>query len=40
MANIKPGITLFFLGFLYIRGDLDLEGVIRMAAASAVRISP
>ena len=32
MANIKPGITLFSLGTPYIRGELDLEGVIRSAA--------
>ncbi len=32
MANIKPGITLFSLGTPYIRGELNLEGVIRKAA--------
>ena len=32
MANIKPGITLFSLGTPYIKGELDLEGVIRTAA--------
>ena len=33
MGNIKTGITLFSLGSLYLTGDLDLEGVIREAAA-------
>lgn len=32
MANVKTGITLFSLGTPYIRGELDLEGVIRTAA--------
>ena len=32
MANIKAGITLFSLTTPYVRGDLDLEGVIRTAA--------
>lgn len=32
MADIKVGITLFSLGSLYLRGELDLEGCIRTAA--------
>lgn len=32
MANIKTGITLFSLGTPYLKGELDLEGVIRTAA--------
>ena len=32
MANIKAGITLFSLGTAYLKGELDLEGVIRTAA--------
>lgn len=32
MANIKSGITLFSLGTPYLKGELDLEGVIRTAA--------
>ncbi len=32
MANIKTGITLFSLGTPYLKGELDLEGVIRAAA--------
>ncbi len=33
MSNIKPGITLFSLGTPYLKGELNLEGVIRTAAA-------
>ena len=32
MANVKTGITLFSLGTPYLKGELDLEGVIRAAA--------
>ncbi len=32
MANVKTGITLFSLGTPYLKGELDLEGVIRTAA--------
>ena len=32
MAKIKTGITLFSLGTPYLKGELDLEGVIRAAA--------
>ena len=32
MANIKTGLTLFSLGTPYLKGELDLEGVIRTAA--------
>ena len=32
MADIKAGITLFSLGTAYLKGELDLEGVIRTAA--------
>ena len=32
MSKIKTGITLFSLGTPYIKGELDLEGVIRTAA--------
>lgn len=32
MANVKTGITLFSLGTPYLKGQLDLEGVIRTAA--------
>ncbi len=32
MKNIKTGITLFSLGTPYLKGELDLEGVIRSAA--------
>ena len=32
MANIKTGITLFSLSTPYLKGQLDLEGVIRTAA--------
>lgn len=32
MAKIKTGITLFSLGTPYLKGQLDLEGVIRTAA--------
>lgn len=32
MATIKIGISLFSLGTLYLKGKLDLEGVIRTAA--------
>ena len=32
MADIKTGITLFSLGTPYLKGELDLEGVIRTAA--------
>lgn len=32
MANVKTGITLFSLGTPYLKGQLDLEGVIRAAA--------
>lgn len=32
MAHVKTGITLFSLGTPYIKGELDLEGVIRAAA--------
>ncbi len=32
MAKIKTGITLFSLGTPYLKGELDLEGVIRTAA--------
>lgn len=32
MAKVKTGITLFSLGTPYLKGELDLEGVIRSAA--------
>ena len=32
MANVKTGITLFSLTEPYVKGELDLEGVIRTAA--------
>ena len=32
MANVKTGITLFSLGTPFLKGELDLEGVIRTAA--------
>ena len=32
MTNVKTGITLFSLGTPYLKGELDLEGVIRAAA--------
>ncbi len=32
MATVKTGITLFSLGTPYLKGELDLEGVIRTAA--------
>lgn len=32
MSNVKTGITLFSLGTPYLKGELDLEGVIRKAA--------
>lgn len=32
MSNVKTGITLFSLGTPYLKGELDLEGVIRTAA--------
>lgn len=32
MSNIKAGITLFSLGTPFLKGELDLEGVIRTAA--------
>ncbi|MCD7837988.1 MAG: sugar phosphate isomerase/epimerase [Clostridiales bacterium] len=32
MSNVKTGITLFSLGTPYLKGQLDLEGVIRTAA--------
>ncbi|MDO4175067.1 MAG: xylose isomerase [Eubacteriales bacterium] len=32
MAKVKTGITLFSLGTPYLKGELDLEGVIRTAA--------
>lgn len=32
MSKVKTGITLFSLGTPYLKGELDLEGVIRTAA--------
>ena len=32
MSNVKTGITLFSLGTPYLKGELDLEGVIRTAS--------
>lgn len=34
MSKVKTGITLFSLGTPYLKGELDLEGVIRTAAGA------
>ena len=36
MSKVKTGITLFSLGTPYLKGELDLEGVIR----NVVNLSP